>query len=145
MSKKLNFRIVEGERDFSDIYDDLKQDFLDNNLSQVELMKKYDISMNQLKNLRKEMEDAGVEFPKVYYGTKSPENRYIYYNKRDNTYMIQKYLRGRVKRFGSYDNIEDARFVRDVLLENNWNGKRVRKIMLNRATEMSSKFLDRKF
>lgn len=145
MSKKLNFRIVEGEEDFTDIYEDLKQDFLENNLTQLELLKKYDLSMKKLKNLRKQMEDEGVEFPKVYYGKKPPEDRYIYFNKRDDTYMVQKNIRGRIKRYGSYDTIENARFVRDALVENNWDDKKVKRIMMKRATWMSSKFMKKRF
>ena len=140
----MNFRIVEGERDYSDIYEDLKQDLLDGK-NQLDTRKKYDLSVKQFHALKQQMIDEGVEFPETYYGAKKPENRYIYWNRRDNCYMIVKSIRGKTKRFGTYDNLEDARFVRDKLLENKWNRRRVLPLIVKRATQGSGSFNKHKY
>lgn len=140
----MNFRIVEGERDFSDIYEDLKNDFLKNEENQQTLRRKYDLSVNQIRKLRQQMIDEGVVLPKTYFGNKPKEDRYIYTNNRDGVFMIVKNIKGKSRHYGTYDNIENARVVRDALLKHNWDKEKVQKVMIAKATQGSSTFLKHK-
>lgn len=48
-----------------------------------------------------------------------------YIQKRDGKFYVKKYINGTTKLFGTYRSLEDARLVRDYLLEHGWKQKSV--------------------
>jgi len=52
--------------------------------------------------------------------TRNIYNRYIYKNSGDH-YIIRKIINGKQENYGTYNSLEEARTVRDQLIENNWD------------------------
>lgn len=57
--------------------------------------------------------------------------QYIQIEKRKNKckFVIKRRFGVKLKRFGAYDSLEEAEKVRDLLLENNWDKKKVRELL----------------
>lgn len=57
------------------------------------------------------------------FSRKSKFGKYISYS--GDVFVIQKNLNGKIKTFGSYDNIDNATIARDILVENNWDESKI--------------------
>ncbi|MDO5851437.1 MAG: hypothetical protein Q4Q23_03025 [Methanobacteriaceae archaeon] len=51
------------------------------------------------------------------------KDRYI--NKKGNKYYVSRIFKGKYLRYGSYDTIQKARYIRDMLISNNWNIEKI--------------------
>lgn len=120
-----NFRIVENDRDYSEIYDDFKKDYLSREVTVAHMLEKYDISANKYRQIKKEVaEETGVNIKPTMHSVATKwkyETRYIDKLKNTGKYRVSKFINGFHKHFGVYDDLKTAIYVRDKLEENDWS------------------------
>lgn len=121
----VNFRIVENSNDnLEEIYSEFKQDFLNPTIKVADLKSKYDLSHAKYKHLREKVfDETGLnQKPCRIGGPHFPitEKRFIkeYSNGKC---IIYKTVNGVKKSFGTYDDLETAQYVRDRLVESDWD------------------------
>ena len=126
-SSKPKFRVVENPYDFSDIYDDFKEDYLKRDVTVSDMLEKYDISYSKYKQLRKQVaEETGVNIKPSMNSIATrweTESKYIDQLKTTKKYRVSKYIDGVFRHFGVYSNLDVAIYVRDRLIESNWSQK----------------------
>ncbi|MBR0369215.1 MAG: hypothetical protein IJH63_00660 [Methanobrevibacter sp.] len=108
----------------NNIYEEFKKDFINPEVKVSVIKEKYDLSPSQYRDLKNRvLTDTGLTMKpsKCGYGNiVENKDKYIAYTK--SAYVIYKTFEdGHRKSYGSYDSIETARFVRDKLVENNWD------------------------
>ena len=122
----LNFRIIDGETNpHKDIYEDFKKDYLDENITKGEMLKKYGLNSNAYRHLKdRVMEETGVnrKVSRVRYTNAwANYSRYIDYMKKSDKYRVSKMIMGKKHHFGLYKDLETAEYVRDRLEANDWS------------------------
>lgn len=117
----MNFNVIEGEADFSDIYEDFKRDFLNPYLYRKELMRKYRLSENSYSKIRKQVvAETGITTkPNKYHPAIPTETSYIH--KAKSKWQICKYINRKKNFFGTYENLHVAMLIRDELIKCNWD------------------------
>ena len=116
-----NFNIIEGHYEDID-YESFKEDYMNMFIPKSEILKKYDLTHNRyLKYGRQVYKDTGFKrssgVPSVGMNTniKSTGKRF----------RVDKEIKGKKFYCGTYDTIEDARRVRDFLVEHNWSNNAI--------------------
>ena len=122
MGETLTFRIIENYEPRVD-YEEFKKDFLDVNLRAKDLKKKYGLSKKKWDEYRNKVcEETGL--------TRKPRNAGSSYGMMHdmkfirvypNRYIIAKEIDHYVHYFGSYENLDCAKQVRDILIANDWD------------------------
>lgn len=120
----MKFNLIENPRTFyEDFYEDFKNDFLNSQYNISDLRKKYNLSFHQYNKLRKLVcEETGLKSKP----TKNFRQKKVI---EDNTYIRQIYgkwgilkvINKKVIYYGYYDDINVARYIRDRLIECNWD------------------------
>ena len=136
----MKFTLIEGETDFSDIYNEFKQDFLNPNLLRSEIMKKFNLSENEYRKIRKQVvKETGVAAkPNKYHPVIPCETSYIHKSK--SKWMIVKYVDGKKKFFGTYDDLRVAMLIRDELIKYNWDKSELEKIRNRIFTDLRDEY-----
>lgn len=119
------FHIIEGADDFSNIYEEFKEDYLNPNYTVKTIKEKYDLTDNQYRQLKNDVaEETGVNrkpsntnFERLWVH----ETRFIDVLKSTHKFRVSKVIHGNYHHFGVYDNLKTAIYVRDTLEENNWS------------------------
>lgn len=134
----VTFRIIENYNDnFEEIYNDFKEDFINPDVKVAELKRKYDLSSSNYKQLRKMVfDETGLtQKPCKIGGPHLPvtERRFIkqYPNGKC---IIYKTVDGVKKSFGTYADLETAKYVRDLLIKYNWDADVARDLKLHHAS-----------
>lgn len=109
-----NFRIIEKD-EFP--WDEFREDFKNMNYSKDDLIEKYNLTSGSYYNKQKQLRNEGITRPR-WYGKPSP-NKYLKKIGRGKC-VIHKYFGKKCVYFGTYPNIEIARYVRDKLVEEGW-------------------------
>lgn len=127
-----NFRIIESHKDYSDIYEDFKKDYLSKEITVPEILEKYNISQNAYYRIKEEVaEETGVNSKPTgnCIATKwKYETRYIEQLKSTGKYRVSKFINGYHKHFGLYNDLKTAIYVRDTLEKNNWSDEAYEKL-----------------
>ena len=125
MSKKINFKIVEGSYGTDVDFEQLKKDYLNPNVYVDDILKKHNISRREYRNLKARLaEETGV--------SRKPSNlrghssfigvvKYISQDPLTQKYRVAKFVDGVLRHFGRYESLEDAINVRNKLAKNNWD------------------------
>ena len=122
----MKFKIVEGDTDkLNRIYEDFKVDFLDASMSIDDLMRKYDVSFKNYNKLRKRAcEEFGLKQKPI---SRAESNHVIheksYIHRYGKKWAVVKTVNHERVIFGIYEDFEEAKNVRDLLLANNWDKK----------------------
>lgn len=119
------FRIVENsDKNLDEIYPEFKKDFLDPDLPVKDLKKKYDLSVARYRHLReKVLEETGLQEKPSRRGGRHytvTENRYIVQHKHGKC-TIYKTIDRYKKSFGTYPDFTTAKYVRDKLVQYDWD------------------------
>lgn len=123
---KPSFNIIESSyEDYDDIYEDFKNDYMSCAITVKKMQEKYDITPNQYRRLKNRvMEETGVNRKLSRNTTGSMWvhcDKYIEGHKSSNRYKVSKVINGKKFFFGVYDSLEEAKFIRDRLEEENWS------------------------
>ena len=124
MKKRPNFRIIENADDKID-WDELKKDYLDPYMCIDDICKKHDISRKKYYTFSKRLiKETGIP-----YKPNAKNNRLLEYNQNKHIYFVELSGKYRLTRFrnkkthyyGDYDTLEQAREVRNLMIEHNWS------------------------
>ncbi len=124
-----NFVVVEGDSttEFSDIYEDFKKDYLDENTTVKEIRNKYDLSNPRYNRIRKLVaEETGVnrKVSKNVVGTRWIHDRkFIDLQRNTGKYRVSKVRNGSYMHCGVYDDLDTAIYVRNKMIEHNWDAE----------------------
>lgn len=128
------FRIVEDTSEFRDIYEYVKQDYLDPKVRVSDILKKYNISNKNYQRIRKEIiEETGVTRKPMDYDFDEHwrhETRFISQVKTTKKFKVVKVMNGKYHHFGVYDDLKTALEVRDILEEANWDKEVYKKLRM---------------
>lgn len=124
----VNFRIVEcnEKNDLEGIYSEFKEDFLNPNITVSRLYSKYGLSYRKYSLLRERvLEETGLSKKpsKTMKNTSTSiitDNTYIRQYKSGYYYILKK-INGKRHHFGYYNDLDTVRFVRDELIEHDWD------------------------
>ena len=140
----MNFRIVEDGDDaeyLNKIYPRFKKDFLNPEIKVNELREKYNLTQLRYLYLREKVltETGLTEKPASTGGRRLgfTQNTFITQNK-NGKYCIYKNINGFKQYFGSYNNLDTARKVRDILMENNWDSGLYSKLQKKYSSNIKS-------
>ena len=125
MSRDVTFHIVSNSDENLDlIYPEFREDFLNPKIHVPELKKKYDLSVARYNHLRnKVLDETGLKDKPTLKGGRNytiTEKRYIIQHKHGKCTIyktVDKYKRS----FGTYPDFETAQYVRDKLVECDWD------------------------
>lgn len=115
------FRIVEKVTPDVD-YESFKKDFLDPNVTVDELSERYSLAPSDYREYRdRVLSETGLERKPAFHGRDIKIRDETYITRRYNGYDVFKHINGKYKFFGKYKDLGTARFVRDKLIESNWD------------------------
>ena len=134
----VNFRIIENPNEnLDEIYNDFKEDFLNPDFKVAELREKYDLSSAKYKHLRGMVfEETGLTQKPCHFGGPHlpiTERRFIK-EYRNGKCIIYKTIDGVKKSFGTYADLESAKYVRDLLVKYNWDEDVARDLKLHHSS-----------
>ncbi len=149
----MKFHIIENHQ-YNINYEEFKKDFTNPSITVDKLTKKYKINRTEYNKLRKKIIKETNLTSKPYKTMKNQPTKIItsttYIKKKNDYYYIQKKINGKRKNFGTYNNIETARKVRNQLIKHNWDNEtykklyqeygRPRKKKINEAMEKYNEF-----
>lgn len=122
----VTFSIVEGDSNYlNTIYNDFKSDFINPEVTVKDLRVKYDLSKLNYRRLRdKVLAETDLKGkPSVTrrkYNVMISDTTYIH--KRPNgNFIVCKQFNGVKNNFGTYEDFETAKLVRDKLLKSDWD------------------------
>ena len=120
MSHKVNFRIIEGGDDVD--FEKFKTLFYDSSKKVDDVCEELGISKPRYNRLRKELieEDSFVKKP-VDKDLIYQHNPMRYITQHRNSFSVNKQINHHKYYFGSYKNLETAKYVRDYLESHNWD------------------------
>lgn len=118
----INFNIIEGEQDNIN-YDKFKNDFLNPNMTINDLIKKYHISKNKYSKLRAKIcDETGLKSkPSINNNKRLLSTDTDYIHKHRGKFAIIKSFNKKRYYYGTYDNLEVAKKIRDKLVEYSWD------------------------
>ena len=117
-----NFRIIEGEYEDID-YESFKKDYMNQFVHKSEILKKYGLKHNRyLKYGRRVYEETGF---KRKSGVPYPKDMTNIRRAGHGKYSIYKVVNGKKLFYGTYDTVEEARKVRNFLIEHNWSSNAI--------------------
>jgi hypothetical protein len=109
------------------------QDSLRNGMGLWEALKEYNLTLKEAMG-RMDKPITKVKPRKVVFSTMGP---YVY--RRDNYYIVQKRMKSKTVNFGTYNNLDDAKKVRDYYLEHGWNRNTLNKVCRELGVERRKK------
>ena len=124
MKKRPNFVIVENADDDID-WDELKNDYLNPHMSIKDICDKHRISRKKYYTYSKELaEETGIPFKPTAKNNRLleyNENKHIYYVELTGKYRLTRFRKKKTHYYGDYDSLEEAKEVRNLLMEHNWD------------------------
>ena len=124
MQDKINFRIVENPEKFKEtIYQKFLKDYMNTDIRPYELMEKYQFSQIDYSRYISEI------YRRTGFKRKRGVQKPIHIDKRENgVYRVSKTINGKTYHCGVYKNKNNAVYVRDKLIQSNWNMHKLNKI-----------------
>ena len=127
MKARPNFRIVEGGSQIDVDMDELKKDYMDSTMSVDMILKKHNITRSKYYKLKPKIVEATGEPVKPSRFGGNPVfidvGKYITQDPFSKKYRVAKYIDGMLKHFGRYKTFEEAKQVRDIMIEHEWDWK----------------------
>lgn len=126
LKRKINFRIVEGEQEDGIDFNQLKKDYLDEDISVGEMVRKHGLSRKRYYKYyhKRLVKETGYDIKPNKMCKNSQINKVLKYITQDpltGTYRVAKYVDGKLLHFGGYKTLEEAVRVRDVMADHNWD------------------------
>lgn len=140
----MEFRVIEGETDFSEIYEDFKKDFLNPELYIRDITKKYNLTYGEYCKIRKQVvEETGVKIkPNKYHPSQISMGTSYIHRTKNNKFTVCKYHDNRKIFYGTYDDLETAQLIRDELIKCNWDKKQLNRIRNKIFKDLKQQQLD---
>ena len=124
---KPNFRIIEGGYDDVD-FEEFKKDYMDMRVSKSDILKKYDLNHNKyLRYGNQVYKETGFKRRRGVNALLKPM-QYIRCEK-NGKYAIYKQIHGKKKYFGTWESLDDAKQIRNYLVEHKWTDTAINNVI----------------
>ena len=122
----MNFRIIEGAYEERVDFEQMVEDYLDEKKSVQQLVERQGISKKKYYKYwhKKLVEATGIPVKPSKVNKNSSINRIMKYITQDplsQKFRVAKFLNGKIHHFGRYDTLDEARRVRDILIDVGWD------------------------
>lgn len=115
------FNIIENPvHHYETVYDEIKVDYVDNQLPVEEIQQKYDISQKEWKHVLNKFREDNIPIRVRGGEGKYSSVKYYYYNKASGTYTVKKWVNGKSESFGTYPTEREAKQRVNYLKSRGW-------------------------
>ena len=115
-TKNIQFNIIEGI-DETDLFEAIKEDYYNTNLSVEEIRNKHDVSLTKWRTLFiKRLKENNLPL------RKKPKGKYYYWDKNRGMFKVQRHIKNKPIFFGYYSTEEEVKERIEELNRNGWEG-----------------------
>ena len=114
------FNIIENPvHHYETVYDEIKVDYVDNQLPVEEIQQKYDISQKEWKHVLNKFREDNIPLRGRFF-IKNKSAKYYSFSKPHGKYKVCKWINGKHNSFGYFDSEEEAQRMVEYLKSRGW-------------------------